>query len=116
MWRHAFLVLDFGFDVFGDVRRHHSIRNGQGLHMKICMPPRRRRVDSSLDGYTVRVYTTILELLTAEDQTLLIWWGTMLVLNLGFQILEVFEGSPFRVEVFPVQVRHQVRVDFFGKL
>ena len=36
----------------------------------------------------VRERTTILELLASKDQTLLIRWDTLLVLNLGLDILD----------------------------
>ena len=36
----------------------------------------------------VRESTSILELLASKDQTLLIRWDTLLVLNLGFDVLD----------------------------
>jgi hypothetical protein len=36
----------------------------------------------------VRESSTILELLTSEDESLLIWWDTFLVLDLGLDVLD----------------------------
>merc|ERR1712096_274473 len=32
--------------------------------------------------------TTILQLLSGKDQTLLVWWNTFLILDLGFHIVD----------------------------
>merc|ERR1719290_434553 len=32
--------------------------------------------------------TTILKLLSSKDQTLLVWWNTFLILDLGFNIID----------------------------
>merc|ERR1712151_287150 len=36
----------------------------------------------------VRKSSTILELLTSEDKSLLVWWDTLLILDLGFDVLD----------------------------
>ena len=36
----------------------------------------------------IREGSTVLELLTSKNQTLLVWWNALLVLNLGFDIVD----------------------------
>nr|prf ORF [Drosophila melanogaster] len=57
---------------------------------KICIPPRRRR-NQVKGGLLLDVVigqgASILKLLAGEDQTLLIWGDSLLILNLGLHIL-----------------------------
>ena len=40
--------------------------------------------------------TTIFQLFTSKDQTLLVWWNAFLVLNLGLHILDSVAGLHFK--------------------
>ena len=40
----------------------------------------------------VRKGSTVLQLLTSEDQSLLVWWDTLLVLDLGLDIVDGIRG------------------------
>ena len=40
----------------------------------------------------IRKGTSVLELLSGEDQTLLVWWNSLLVLDLGLDILNRVGG------------------------
>ncbi|KAF8922680.1 hypothetical protein CPB85DRAFT_1268593 [Mucidula mucida] len=91
--RDALLVLDFRLHVVDRVRRFYLEGNR--------LP--RQRLDKDLHASTktkdqmesrlflnvvVRKSTTVLKLLSGENQTLLIWWNTLLVLDLGLDVVD----------------------------
>merc|ERR1719462_774192 len=48
--------------------------------------------------------TTILELLSSKDQTLLVWWNTFLILDLGFHIVDGITGFDLKGDGLTVNV------------
>jgi len=94
VWWDSLLVLDLGLDVFDGVARLDFKGNGlssQGLHEDL------HTTTESKDKVKGRLFldvvvtqgSTILELFSSKDETLLVWWNSLLVLNLG---LHVFNG------------------------
>ena len=69
--------------------------------------PRRRGGEGRGGGFldvVVGKSAAIFELLAGEDETLLIGRDTLLVLDLGLDVLDGVEGSTSRVMVLPVRV------------
>ena len=61
----------------------------------VSMAARERR-DNRHNGVSVAMRIQILELLSGEDQTLLIWWDSLLVLDLGLDVLDGVGGFDFQ--------------------
>jgi hypothetical protein len=40
--------------------------------------------------------SSILQLLTSKDESLLVWWDTLLVLDLGFDVIDGIRGLDFQ--------------------
>merc|ERR1712180_424017 len=92
VWGDSFLVLDLGLDVLDGVRRFNLKSNGlssqrlnEDLHTS-SQP--QNKVESGLFlDVVVRQSPAILQLFTSKDQPLLVWRDALLVLDLGFHIL-----------------------------
>ena len=93
IWRNAFFVLDLGLDIFNGVSWLNIKGDGlssQGLDKDLHTSSKSEdQVESRffLD-VVIGEGSTILELLTSEDKSLLIWWDTFFVLDLGFDVFD----------------------------
>jgi len=101
VWRNTFFVLDLGFDVLNGVSWLNIKGNGltsEGLDEDLHTTSESKNEMESglLLDVVVRKGSSILELLTSKNESLLIWWNTFLVLNLS---LDIFNGvSWFDIE------------------
>merc|ERR1711953_790255 len=97
VWGNAFLVLDLGFDVLNAVRRLDLEGDGlasesldEDLHTS---PESEDKMESGLLlDVVVGESPSILELLSSEDQPLLVWGNAFLVLDLGLDVLNAVRG------------------------
>jgi len=92
IWWDTFLVLDLGLDVFDGVSWLDI--EGDGLSSKGLdedLHTTSKSKDQMESGLLLDVVVTesssILKLLSSEDESLLIWWDTFLILDLGFDVL-----------------------------
>ena len=90
--RDSFLVLDLSLDVINGIRGLHIQGDGlssQSLHKDLHTSTETKdQVESRfLLNVVVRKSTAILQLLSSKDQSLLIRWDTLLILNLGLNIV-----------------------------
>jgi len=93
----TFLVLDLGLDILNGVRWLNFQCNGlasEGLDedLHATSQPKNQVQSGLLLDVVVREGPTILKLLASEDQPLLVGWDTLLVLDLGFDILNRVAG------------------------
>merc|ERR1740129_339587 len=94
IWGNSFLVLDLGLDVLNGVRSLDLKSDGftgQGLdeNLHTSTETKDQMQSRLLLDVVVRKSTAILKLFSGEDQSLLIWRNSLLVLNLG---LDIFNG------------------------
>jgi len=97
VWGNAFLVLDLGLDVLNAVRGLDLEGDGlasesldEDLHTS---PESEHKMKSGLLlDVVVRESPSILELLSSEDQPLLVWGNSLLVLDLSLDILNAVRG------------------------
>ena len=93
IWWNTFLVLDLGLDVLDGVSWLNIKGDGltsEGLHEDLHTTS---ESEDEMEGgllldVVVRKGSAILELLTGEDKSLLIWWDTFLVLDLSLDVLD----------------------------
>ena len=90
--RDALLVLDLGLDVIDGIGRfdlQSDSLTGEGLDEDLHTTAKSENEMESglLLDVVIREGSSILELLTGEDKTLLIGWNTFLVLDLGFHVV-----------------------------
>jgi len=93
IWRNAFLVLDLCFDVLDRVAGLHLQGDGlsgqrldEDLHTAAQTKHEMQR--RLFLNVIVAQRATIFQLLSGEDQTLLVWRDTFLVLNFRFDVLD----------------------------
>merc|ERR1712038_1080241 len=93
IWWDSFFVLDLSFDIFDGIRWLNLKGNGlacecfdKDLH---TTTKTQHQVECGffLD-VVIAQSAAILELFSSEDETLLIWWDSLLVLDLSFDILD----------------------------
>merc|ERR1711915_472052 len=92
VWGNSFLVLNLGFDIFNGIGRFNLKGNcfaskslDENLH---STPKSQDQVKGRLLlDVIVRKSPSILKLLSGEDQSLLVWWDSLLVLDLGLDVL-----------------------------
>merc|ERR1712151_1388029 len=94
VWWDTLLVLDLGFDVLDGVSWLNIEGDGlssQGLDedLHTTSESQHKMESGLLLDVVIGEGSAILELLTSEDESLLVWWNTFLVLDLG---LDVFDG------------------------
>ena len=94
IWRNTFLVLDLGLDVLNGVRRLNVEGDGlagQGLDEDLHSTSESEdQVEGSfLLDVVVSESSAVIQLLSGENQSLLIWRDSLLVLDLG---LDIFNG------------------------
>ena len=93
IWWDSLLVLDLGLDVLNGVRWLNL--EGDGLSSESLdedLHTSSESEDEMESGFLLDVVvgegSSILELLTGEDKSLLVWWDSLLVLDLGLDILD----------------------------
>merc|ERR1719249_564930 len=92
VWGNSFLVLDLGLYVLNGVRRLNLKSDGlasQGLDedLHTSSQSEDQMQGALLLDVVVREGSSILKLLSSEDQSLLVWGDSFLVLDLGFDVL-----------------------------
>ena len=90
--RDAFLVLNLGLDVIDSIRRFHIESDGlsrKRLHENLhTTTEAQHQMESTLLlDVVVTQGTSIFELFSSENKTLLIGWDSLLVLNLGLHVV-----------------------------
>jgi hypothetical protein len=93
VWRNALLILDLGLDVVDSIRRLNLESDGLSSQ---CLDKDLHTTTQAQDEMQSRLLlnvvvgqgAAILELLAGEDQALLVWWDTLLVLNLALDIVD----------------------------
>merc|ERR1712100_204631 len=94
IWRNTFLVLDLGLDVLNgvgwlDIKGDGLTSEGLDEDLHTSSKSEDQVEGGLLLDVVVGKGSVVLELLTSEDESLLVWWDTFLVLDLG---LDVFDG------------------------
>jgi len=91
-WRNAFLVLDLRLHVLNrvvwfDIQGDRLSREGldEDLHGTTSKSKDKMKGGLLLD-VVIRESSTIFELFSSEDQSLLLWWNSFLVLNLRLNV------------------------------
>jgi len=92
VWGDAFLILDFGLHVLDSVGLLHIKGDGlasKGLHEDLHSTA---ETEHEMEGrllldVVVLESSAVLELLSGEDETLLVWRDALLVLNLSLDVL-----------------------------
>merc|ERR1712133_262421 len=92
VWGNAFLVLDLGLDVLNGVRRFNLESDGlasQGLDedLHTSSQSENQMQGALLLDVVVRKSSSVLQLLSSEYQSLLVWGNAFLILDLGLHIL-----------------------------
>merc|ERR1719369_1594071 len=93
IWRDTFLVLDLGLHVLNGITRLHLQSDGlasQGLDKDLHTSSQsqdKMKGRLFLD-IVVRQSSSIFQLFSSKDQSLLIWRNTFLVLDLSFDVLD----------------------------
>merc|ERR1719450_1012210 len=91
VWWDTLLVLDLGLDVLDSIGWLNIESDGlssQGLDedLHTTSESQHKMESGLLLDVVVGEGSAVLELLTSEDESLLVWWNTFLVLDLGFDI------------------------------
>ena len=94
VWWDTFLILDLGFDVFNgvswlDIEGDGLTSEGLDEDLHTTSKSEDQMESGLLLDVVVGKGSSILELLTGKDKSLLIWWDTFFVLDLS---LDVFDG------------------------
>merc|ERR1712242_446538 len=97
VWRDSLLVLDLGLDVLDGVGRFDLEGDGlssEGLdeYLHSSTETQNQMESALLLDVVVAESPTVLELLPGEDQPLLVWGNTLLVLDLGLDVLNGVGG------------------------
>ena len=93
IWRDTFLVLDLGLDVLNgvgwlDIEGDGLTSEGLDEDLHTTSESEDEMEGGLLLDVVVGESSSILELLSSEDKSLLIWWNTFLILNFGFHVLD----------------------------
>ena len=91
VWRDSFLILDLGFNILNGVSWFNIKGDGftsEGLYEDLhTSSESENQVKSGLLlDVVVWKSSSIFKLLSGEDKSLLVWWNSFFVLNLGFNI------------------------------
>ena len=92
VWWNSFLILNFGFDIFNGISWLNIKGDGftsEGLDEDLHTSSKSEdQVKSGLFlNIIVGKSSSIFKLLSSKDKSLLIWWNSFLILDLGFDIL-----------------------------
>jgi len=93
VWGNAFLVLDLGLDIFDGVGWFDIKGDGlTGESLDEDLHATSKSEDEMESGLLLDVVvgesSAIFQLLTSEDQSLLVWWDSFFVLNLSLHIID----------------------------
>merc|ERR1712180_441447 len=101
IWWDSFFVLDLGLDVVDGVTGLNlkgDCLTSQGLDKDLHSTSKSQ--DKMEGGFLLDVVvaqgSTIFQLLSSEDQTLLIWWDSFFVLDLGLDVVDGVTGFNFK--------------------
>jgi len=92
IWRNTFFVLDLGLDVFDgvcwfDIEGDGLTSEGLDEDLHTSSKSENQMEGGLLLDVVVREGSAILELLSSEDESLLVWWDTLLILDLSLDVL-----------------------------
>merc|ERR1712124_220726 len=93
IWWDSFLVLDLGFDILNsicwlDIKGDGLTSEGLDEDLHTSSESEHKMEGGLLLDVVVGEGSTVLELLSSEDESLLIRWDTFLVLDLGLDVLD----------------------------
>ena len=94
IWRNTFLILDLGFDVLDgvcwlDIKGDGLTSQGLDEDLHTTSESKNEMESGLLLDVVVRKSSAIFQLLTGEDESLLLWGDTFFVLDLS---LDIFNG------------------------
>ena len=97
IWGNTFLVLDLGFDVLDrvgglDIKGDGLTSEGLDEDLHTSSKSKDQVKGGLLLDVVVGESSSILKLLSGEDESLLIWWDSLLVLDLGLDVLNGVVG------------------------
>merc|ERR1712158_179806 len=106
IWGDSLLVLDLGLDVLDRVRGLNLKGDGlpgEGLDEDLHTSPQsEHKVEGALLlDIVVGEGSSVLQLLASEDQSLLIWGDSLLILNLGLDVLDRVRGLDLKGDGLP---------------
>merc|ERR1712213_243181 len=106
VWGNSFLVLDLGLDILNGVRWLNLESDGlasQSLDKDLHTSSQsQNKMESAfLLDVVIRKSSSVLELLSSEDQPLLVWGNAFLILNLGLHVLDGIRGLDLKSDGFP---------------
>ena len=92
IWRNSFLILDLGFDVLDgicwlDIKGDGFTSEGLDEDLHSTSKSEDEMKGRFLLDVVIGKGSSIFKLLTSEDKSLLIWWDTFFVLDLGLDVL-----------------------------
>merc|ERR1712038_707407 len=101
VWRNSFFVLDFGFDIFdgvGGFNFQSDCLAGKSFdeNLHSTSETKNQMKGGFLLDVVIRQGSAILKLLSSENQSLLVWRNTLLVLDFGFDIFDGVGGFNFQ--------------------
>merc|ERR1712184_119454 len=110
--RNTLLVLDLGLDVLDGVGGLHLQGNGlagQGLYedLHTSSEPKHEMEGALLLDVVIAESTAALELLASEDKPLLVWGNSLLILDLGLDVLDGVRGLHLQGDGLPGQGLHE---------
>merc|ERR1719328_623059 len=105
VWGNSFLVLDLGLDILNGVRRLNLKSDGlasQGLDedLHTSSQSENKMESTFLLDIVVREGSSIFKLLSGKDQSLLVWWDSLLILDLGLDVLDGIRWFNFQSDGF----------------
>merc|ERR1712215_278767 len=112
IWWDSFFILNLGLHVLDGVTGLHfqgDSLTSQGFHKDLHTTSKTQHKMKGrlfLD-VVVAEGSTILKLFTSKDQTLLVWWDSFFVLNLGLHILDSVARFDFQGDGLPSQGLHK---------
>merc|ERR1712244_50423 len=87
VWGNSLLVLDLGLDILNGVRWLHLQGEGLAKDLHTTSQSEHKMKSALLLDVVIREGSPILKLLSSKDQPLLVWGNSLLVLDLGLDIL-----------------------------
>merc|ERR1712188_330931 len=108
IWWDSFFVLDLSFYILNGITGFNFQSDGfPGQSFDKDLHTSSKTQDKMKSGLLLDVVvtqsTSIFQLFTCKNQSLLIWWDSFLVLNLGLDILNGITGFNFQSDGFPCQ-------------
>jgi len=105
IWGNTFLVLDFGFDIFNgvswfDVQSDSLSCEGFDEDLHATSESEDQVKSRLLLDVVIRESSTVFKLLSGEDESLLIWWDSFLVLDFGLHIFNGVSGFDIQCDCF----------------